>query len=261
MKKITYQLYSASGNPTAIIYGFYSRDVKDKINKKIFNSNSLVEQIGYLYEKNGRSYFEMMGNEFSGNGCRAAGYLLLNNKDGTIKFKTSGIDKEVEVNIKNNNSTLTLPYSFNKKKIIKNDFGFLIKLFGSYIFVFEEKVNLLKIKAIIKTYQDKKAVGIMFINQLNNKKVVLNPYFYVKETNTLVNETSCGSGSVATGIYLSWKNKQSCKNLEIIQPSKESIFYSSNYQNNKIKNIKISGPTNKLGNYKINFPSLRESKI
>lgn len=251
MKNIKYQLYSASGNPTAIIYGQYFSAIKADINKQIFNTNPIVEQIGYIYQKNSKPYFEMMGNEFSGNGCRIAGYSLLNGKNGIIKFNTSGTKKEIIIKIINYNSTLTLSYCFDKNKIIKNNFGFLIKLFGSYIFVLDEKENPVKIKKIINSNKEKNAVGIMFINQLNEEVVKLNPYFYVKKTNTLINETSCGSGSAVAGIYLSWINKCYYNNLEIKQPSGESIFISTIYKNKTVNNISISGKIKKIGTYYI----------
>lgn len=256
MKNISYQLYSTSGNPTAIIPGQYFGAIKNNINKLVFKTNPKVEQIGYLYQKNKLSYFEMMGNEFSGNGCRAAGYSLLKGKNGKISFNVKGIKKQITVFLKNKVSSLPLPFCFDKTKIINNDFGFLIKMFDSLIFVFKEKVNKSKIRKIIDAYQYQKAVGIMFISVSSNNVVSLNPYFYVKKTNTLINETSCGSGSIAAGIYLSWKNKMSFSCLEIKQPSKESIFFSSIWENKNINNLSISGKITKLGCYQIDFPSL-----
>ena len=50
------------------------------------------------------------------------------------------------------------------------------------------------------------AAGVMFIERKNGK-IILSPVVFVKEINTLFYETACGSGSVAVGIYESFKNK------------------------------------------------------
>lgn len=254
--KIKYQLISCSGNPTAIIYGKYSRGIKNTINKKVFETNKNVEQIGYLYKLNNLYKFEMMGNEFSGNGCRAAGFSLLKTKPGKIEFTTSGTTRTIKVNVDNNQySFCSIPYSFSNKKIIKSNLGFLIKMFGSYLLVLNkngnENIANNIINQINRDFRNVNAVGIMFIKILSGKKISLNPYFYVKKTKTLINETSCGSGSVTSSLYLTNLYKKSLFNLKIIQPSKELIIVSNNYNSGLVNQITISGPTKIIGNYEI----------
>ena len=79
----------------------------------------------------------------------------------------------------------------------------------------------------------------MFIGYKDDK-IVLSPVVYVKEINTLFYETACGSGSVAVGIYESFKNKRSV-NIDILQPSSDIIKVETNVDDKKIYNARISG--------------------
>ena len=247
-KIINYEVISPSGNPTAILYGKYSSGEKNIINQKIFNSDKEVEQIGYIYSKNNSYKFEMMGNEFSGNGCRTAAYSLLKKKSGKISFVASGIDEKIFARVsKNSLCGITLPYKFINKKIRKVKNGFLIKIFGSFILILEENGNYKKAKKIIeKRFKRNRAVGIMFIRKMTKNKIKLNPYFYVKSTDTLKNETACGSGSIATALYL--HSTTPLKKFEILQPSGKTISVRFIPKERKFTILNISGPTTFLGN-------------
>ena len=249
-KTIKYQLISASGNPTAIIYGQYPPSIQSKIIQKIFSTNKLVEQIGFIYKQNQFYKFQMMGNEFSGNGCRAAGFSLLKLKPGTVKFKTSGTNKIIKTQVDSkNNTTTTIPYETSKK--YKKNKQFFIKIFGSRIVVIKNKPDNKTTQKILKTYSPScNAIGIMFLQE-NKGGYKLTPYFYVKKTKTLVKETACGSGSAACAVYLSSKFKQENNQFQILQPSNQNINVETKKSKNKIKIINISGPTKLLKKYNV----------
>ena len=206
IKIINYQLISASGNPTAIISGNYPQNDRQIINKSIFLSNKLVEQVGYIYQNKNQYYFNMMGQEFSGNGCRAAAFCFLRQQPGIIQFQSNGANSLIAVSLDKFNNTLPT---------------------------------------------DTPGVGIMFINRISVKKYYLDPYFFTRETNTLINETACGSGSTAVTIYLSQKYKKDYLKLNIIQPSNLSIYTRCYYSSKLVNTINISGPTKMLGNYNV----------
>ena len=251
-KIIKYQLISASGNPTAIIKGEYDPDTKRSINQRIFSPNNQVEQIAYVRYSNNRYNVEMMGNEFLGNDCRAAAFSFLKSKSGKIKLNTSGTTKVIDCLVdQNQNSTVDIPYSFSPKKILNNKIGFLIKIFGSYQLIIKGRGSLSQARKIIDSqFIDSNAVGIMFFEKITGG-YKLDPFFWVKGTQTLVNETACGSGSTALAIYLSYINKKSYQSLRILQPSKLPIFIDTIFNNNSVTKIKISGPTKLLGNYNV----------
>lgn len=248
-KIINYQLISASGNPTAIVSSNYNPNIKKQIVNQIFLKNPKVEQIGFLYNKNKKPYFEMMGQEFCGNGCRSAAYILKNSPT----FKTTGTNKLIESKTSNISSQIKIPYQFNSKKLISIKPYFSIRILKSIQMVILQKDNLALAKKIINSdYPAAKGIGIMFINKFNNK-YYLTPYFYTKATNTFIKETACGSGTATVGIYFSYLKKQSLNNFKVIQPSNKPIFVSTKYNNisNSISNILISGPTKLLGDYNV----------
>lgn len=248
-KTINYQLISASGNPTAIISGNYAQKFRKIINQSIFQSNKLVEQIGYIYQINNKYYFDMMGQEFSGNGCRSAAFCFLRQQPGIIQFQSSGAKSPIAVALdKNNNSTVTIPNSY---QIISTN-PFCLKMLNNYQIVIEGKGNLFSAKNIIASLPtDTSGIGIMYINKVNDINYQLNPFFYTRGTDTLVNETACGSGTTAATIYLSQKFKQDYLNLNFTQPSKLPIYSRCYYSPNQINTINISGPTKLLGNYNV----------
>lgn len=213
--KITYQLITiAGGNCTAVVDGQYYRALKQKINQKIFTTNRLVEQIGYLYRKGatGNWFFEMMGNEFSGNGCLAATATLLRFKKGDINFQTTGSKSLIQGQFDNQKAQTILTDDLSPRKQLP------IKLLGTYFWLAESQGGIKEARKILTTSRNKfKAVGIIFFQKTQEKQIKINPFFYVRETKTIVNETACGSGSVAAAIYCGQRN------LEVVQPTGESI--------------------------------------
>ena len=87
---------------------------------------------------------------------------------------------------------------------------------------------------------NKKAAGVLYINSIDNNTIEIIPIVYVKRINTLFFETACGSGTLAVGIYISYKRKESV-NLSILQPSKEIIKVETIADYKKLYNARISG--------------------
>ncbi len=225
---IEYQLINPSGNITAIVSGKYSINQKQIINRYIFNQNISVEQIGYIYTENCQLFFEMMGNEFSANGCRAAGYAFLMKNNGRVKFTASGLNETVEVFIKNQNSKLIFPelkVDFQKININLTQ----TELFGTKFFLINSQPNNDLVKKIVQKYNQ--PIGIMFYQQN-----LIYPYFYVPNIGKIIFEQSCGSGS----IVLSLLTKQS----KIIQPSGEILTINPTPPS-------ISGKINFIGSYNV----------
>ncbi|MCB5942721.1 hypothetical protein LJB68_14425, partial [bacterium 210820-DFI.6.52] len=72
------------------------------------------------------------------------------------------------------------------------------------------------------------------------EKYYITPVVYVRDTDTTVFESSCGSGTIATAIYLSELHKKDIFNCRINQPG--GIIESEVYRNNgKITRLMIGG--------------------
>ncbi|MBU6447677.1 hypothetical protein KGQ24_02470, partial [Patescibacteria group bacterium] len=84
--------------------------------------------------------------------------------------------------------------------------------------------NLNKLpRKIIKNYDDNKipAIGLILFNEIGKNKIKINPWVWVKNTNTLIHETACGAGSVAAAYIFSKKKRKTKKKkqLMVVQPS------------------------------------------
>lgn len=105
-----YTVYSASGNPTALVWEFNQSDEKRKeINNEIMAHNPMVEQVGFLLPNGcgivypgvggttmtGNFSLKMAGGEFCGNAARCAVYAYLRGEEGTINLSVSGAEHSV----------------------------------------------------------------------------------------------------------------------------------------------------------------------
>ena len=250
-----YKIYIPSGNPTALVLKM-ERDINKRreINDKLMNKYDFVEQVGFINEDNSKPELLMAGGEFCGNATRSAVYYYLNGKEGNIKIKVSGVKNKLNAGIdKDNNVWVDMPIikgNYEKSiKVIDNKKA-IVKLYGITQLIFEiNDINNKDNKEELKEYAytilkennllDEPAAGVMFIGYKDDK-IVLSPVVYVKEINTLFYETACGSGSVAVGIYESFKNKRSV-NIDILQPSSDIIKVETNVDDKKIYNARISG--------------------
>ncbi len=255
MIKDNYKLYVPSGNPTALVLIMERNSEKRKeINNEIMNKYDFIEQVGFINMDIKKPELLMAGGEFCGNATRCAINYYLKGCRGTIKIKVSGVPNKLLGGIdKNNNVWVDMPiikgdYE-NSIKVINRKKA-IVKLYGITQLVYEvSNINKKYNKEELKEYAynilkknkllKEEAAGVMFIERKNGK-IILSPVVFVKEINTLFYETACGSGSVAVGIYESFKNKGSV-NIDILQPSGEYIKVITSSNDSKIDNARISG--------------------
>lgn len=224
-------ILAAGGNPTGIIQFPNSsrRREYEQIAKYFMVRDSRLEQFGFL---EGTDSFYMSGGEFSGNGARAAAWLisiLTNQKSG--KFIMSGLAKPVEYSILDNGIVRCVfpGMALDSKKVQLADNsanGTLIDMDGIVHFVFDAQIEFSsnpeiykKIHAdIVKSLglQDKPAVGVIWQKKLASG-VKIDPIVWVKAINSFFYETACGSGSLA--VLAADGND----NLSVIQPSGKTI--------------------------------------
>ncbi len=182
----------ANGNTTIIVWD------SDDLDRATLNSLFLaqVEQVGYVSTKAGLPAFEMMGGELSINGTLA--FASTFGMRGA--FYTSGVNSAVEfVNI-DDLTIITLPlrYSIVQSTVLFEGIG--------YIYMNESPQDKrLFLKDLARTY------GLPAFGLLLYKNDVLYPTIYVRETDSCVEESACGSGSVALSLLTN------C--TEVLQPS------------------------------------------
>jgi len=241
--KIKFMIYNPGGNITALVINDnYDKIFKQEINNTILYKFNFIEQVGFI----SNNYLEMAGGEFCINASRCAIYHL-----STInkKLVVNILDKKIKGKILNNN-IVSISYQINKNidSLITNNKEYsIVNLDGiNLIFLDEFENNILlnkitdkdiftKVKnKIMKFNINSKAIGIVLTNKNN-----IYPFIWVKEIDTLLLETACGSASVAYSL-LNYKKTKNCDYV-INQPSGYSVNIKLTTNKNVIKNIKFNG--------------------
>lgn len=224
---LNYFRANPAGNITGFVLGDVEKSEKSLIARAIIEQiDSTVEQVGFISEnQDGKLRMDMMGGEFCGNATRSFGLFvaILNELKGENKLllSVSGTDKDIEVIT--NSEEMTSEVTLNKAKkiaylnLVGNEY-FTVFLDGIiHVIVPDRKADKVFVIQLInelqKTYKED-AYGCLFLDE---ERMYMEPYVYVPETETLIKEGSCGSGTVASGYYLN-KDKRRDFKEEIFQP-------------------------------------------
>ncbi|MHC1721429.1 MAG: hypothetical protein AB9844_12285 [Clostridiaceae bacterium] len=242
--KLNFIKVNPSENMTVFVLDALPREQYYDIANKIMEyGNVYAEQVGFIEkpmipDSKASVRLQMMGGEFCGNASRALaavavqrGYAKISENEGvyTVPLEASGIDGilycQVEPLTSNGyNVALEMPLHKSMKDIIveykNNEYkGTIVDLFGiSHAVFFTEDKNLDEeffkaVRSSIKNF-DYDAFGIMFFNE---KEGFMKPLVYVKETDSLIWERSCGTGTVALGVVFSYINNESI-DMDVKQP-------------------------------------------
>lgn len=168
------------------------------------------EQVGFLEEReDGSVHMQMMGGEFCGNATRSFGYLMSmtsREKPKEIYVDVSGSDRplKVEIDFEQGKCKTSMPLPREIRSLDAGDGKKLdMVVFDGicHIIVKEEPWSEEQVERTLKKVQEQcpsDAYGFMF---LEGEKMT--PVVYVRETGSLVWESSCGSGSMGAAVYLS----------------------------------------------------------
>lgn len=189
----------AGGNSTALVWDCSEKD-RLKVAKEYLKE---VEQVGFVSEEAGLPKLVMMGNELCVNGTIALASLL---SEGESLY-TSGLSSKVKYKNNDNRTCIELALSFKRE-------GSII-LFEGIGYKCVERAKEMSKNIISKLAQEYKLPAFGIVVYDDNK---IRPYVYVRDTDSLVEETACGSGSIAVSIIIERK--------DIIQPTGEIISVS-----------------------------------
>ncbi len=218
--KVNFSRVNPGGNITAIVEGNFDQPKRAKIVKEILCSDSLIEQVGFSVstkQKNSDARLEMMGGEFCGNAMRSLGYALFRgSKKTSFLVETSGFKDPIKMNVSKKIASIKIPMSSFEAK---NE---VCSLPGISHIIENRKHTKEEVPSLIKKYglTNKKAAGAI---SYEKKGAILSmfPLVWVKSTNTLYEETACGSAAMAIA-FMFYKNTKVQK-LKIRQPS-GSVF-------------------------------------
>lgn len=186
----------AGGNPTLLIWGCPT-DKRIKIANQYLDE---VEQVGFVDIRNAMPQLTMMGGEL----CVNATLALASQLGPSGRIRTSGLSNVVEYANANERTivSLTLPYRCEGNTVLLPGIGFIVT-----------NSSLPTAKSGMRTLADK--YYLPAFGQITVKDRQIEPYVYVRATDSLIKETACGSGSIATAIILN--------RSEIIQPTGQTI--------------------------------------
>lgn len=196
MKNIALQSFLiAGGNKTLLAWN--KENEKDEIIKQFLGKE--VEQIGFVSDKGRLPRLSMMGNELCINATIAfasllkkSGYLLTSGTRQKLKYTNDGSNTTIRI---------SLPYQVKGNIVLLSGIGYIAT---------KKLLTKKYLLQLANTYK-KAAFGMLLF-----KKNTIYPYVFVKQTDSLIQETSCGSGSIAANILFGIEKVQ--------QPSGEIII-------------------------------------
>lgn len=264
MNEIKYVKMWPAGNTTALVLTNLPRIVYSEIACKIIQKDKTIEQVGFIEpptKMGALARLQMMGGEFCGNATRSLALYLSNKikKDTEFGLKNfylevSGTDRFVYSTVnENNNVEISMPVAHygNVKNIVEPlPGGRLIKLDGIRHFVTDfplfakDSPNLLRLKAhqILRQERllDFNAAGVIFVEK-TEKGLKIHPLIWVRDTDTLIYETSCASGTLAVGINETLQLDDGTNEIGVLQPSGASLNIKIEKEAKHLKNAFISG--------------------
>ncbi len=247
---ISYAILYPGGNLTAIVTEKQPKKKRPELAKKIMDHNPEIEQVGFMSAAAGSKYafkLDMMGGEFCINAARCAA-LLWNRqhpKEKEIVLQVSGCAWPIKARVSSSTVTLLLP-----EALIVNsqaaDEGKLIDLRGIRFLVSEGALDAGKLlEAARQDSNDYPALGLVEIIKNENNELTITALVWVRETNTLIQETACGSGSIAACVYCLEKSPRAV-DFSVRQPSGHS--YEVSFRGlKKNKTFSLSGDVAFIG--------------
>ncbi len=209
-----------SGNTTLFVTDPVPKEKRAAVARALMDTTCFAaEQVGFLAEEAPRAadiFVSMMGGEFCGNAVRAASALrcFKAREDGEIAeydVCCSGLSHNVRTSVRRISRTVfdvtaEMPKPLSIETVrVREEIFCRIALPGIVHFCHvtgkmpnvSEKETLTR--AVLEKFPTEEggATGILFYDGYT-----LDPFVYVKETDTLVNESSCGSGTAAIAAYL-----------------------------------------------------------
>lgn len=215
-------LANPAGNLTAFIKTPTDPPTYASTAAKLMKEYPEIEQVGYITkpQMGGVSRLEMMGGEFCGNATRAFGlYTAIEQSlESPISIEVSGLNEPISVVFDKGEQTSSIALKKPNRFVeVKTPFGIfpVVVMEGIvHAIVRERCLSPDEIRAVIdclKTEFPADAYGVMLCEQASYD---MTPYVYVTGTDTLIAESSCGSGSIA---YATFKNRHASHFRESIR--------------------------------------------
>lgn len=236
-----------SGNTTAIVISDLPSVKREELNGLIGKAwrrksanNQPIEQCGFLTRPlNSKAIgrLEMFGGEFCGNATRSAVWLLTGGKDCEGLIETSGSIRPLNFSVRDKLVTLEMP----PPNVKETEQGSLVTFDGiTQLVTFNKPTRKILKDLLARNWMglsERPAVGITSYDKTTSKAEFS---VWVKDLNTIFDETACGSGTAAIGAALAKQNRKN-QTLEVLQPSGNVIQVQASGSNKRVANISIAG--------------------
>lgn len=191
-----YTLIDTAGQLTAIIDQPITKRKRIKFSQNLLKRYPSMGQVAFI-NNDVVPLIAMMGNELSINGSIAGAYWVMRQKErSTLTFKTSGLNEVLNAQYKANICTVKYPNSV--VKAIQNEEVVLSGI--KYRFI--KSKNEISIESANSYCANDLAAG--YVVEIKPGEII--PVVYVRDTNTLITETACGSASLAYSLLTGFKN-------------------------------------------------------
>lgn len=241
-----------SGNITVLVSSPVEKTEYARVAQRLMTKIDGAEQVGFFADPcfGGDVRLEMMGGEFCGNAMRSAALYYAGKQtlsgESLVRTEISGCDHPLSVFVDPESGTARGEFPLP----IKAEWGrfsekpaFTVWFEGIVHYVFPGGIPELsseslkeKLRAVTET-ERVSAAGLMV---LEVSSLRMTPVVYVRDTDTLVYESSCASGSAATAVYLS-AGKETCRETYLLKEPGGSLAASVTKENGRIEKLEIGG--------------------
>lgn len=264
MEELHFVKADPSGNTTIFVLDPIPKEEQSVLAQELMKKESVcAEQVAFIDEEPPRCCdmaIRMMGGEFCGNAVRAAAAWKVFDRERwqpsqqyvrekSFQISCSGINHNVCCKVNQ-----TGPTSFDVKAEMPRPVSILAMEDDSYRIwevclprithycihlveplLPEEKEQLVAVLLKAHSVKSGEAAGILFWDGQ-----FLEPFVYVRETDTLINESSCGSGTAAIAASLAMQRRESV-HVEAKQPG-GTIYGEAMFDQGDVVSVCIGGP-------------------
>ncbi len=234
MQKINYVKCCPGGNTTTLVFNGAGSSRYVDIARRIMTEQPDVEQVGFVLNPThtaAAARLQMAGSEFCGNAARSLAYVLvrkgirdLSPANGEFFLEVSGTDRILAARVKGNNSRVAVPICTEKDAIRLIGELTIVELEGiTHVLVNQQPPADLMPEArrILDAtgLKSLRSAGVVYWTPYRDG-IRITPVVWVRDVETLVAETACGSASVCIAIArAAGHERNGIFQLPVYQPS------------------------------------------
>lgn len=254
---LRYAKFDPNGNVTILVLDEVPRERQARVAEQMMRNVDLqAEQVGFLEKPQGsgaRVRLQMMGGEFCGNATMSVAAWLAQ-QDGVAQqrrylLEVSGAEQAIDCSVIpvsegrfKGEAPMPLPEAVLEAELVPGIKTPLVRFPGILHAILPEgSMNDAQAEELISSAcaaLGAEAMGLIFVNEGFDR---IRPLVYVRETQSCVWESGCGSGTAALGAWRA-ATQQKDVDLQVMQACPEnSIGVSAGYKNGRVCSLRIRG--------------------